>query len=65
VLKKYKYATTASFMVRLPEDNRQKIIVYHKSRQTDKPRFRDVLGDNRPYPGTEYENIDYYDMNLW
>ena len=26
VLKKYKYATTASFMVRLPEDNRQKII---------------------------------------
>jgi len=26
VLKKYKYATAASFMVGLPEDNRQKII---------------------------------------
>ena len=64
VLKKYKYATTASFMIGLPGDDRQKIIDTINLAKRINPDFA-MFSVTTPYPGTElYENIDHYDIEL-
>jgi radical SAM superfamily enzyme YgiQ (UPF0313 family) len=64
VLKKYKYATTASFMIGLPGDDRQKIIDTINLAKGINPDFA-MFSVTTPYPGTElYENIDHYDIEL-
>lgn len=65
VLKKYKYATTASFMVGLPGDNRQKIFDTINLAKRINPDFAMFSVTAPSYPGTElYENIDYYGIEL-
>ena len=64
LLKKYKYATTASFMIGLPGDDRQKVIDTIDLAKRIKPDFA-MFSVTTPYPGTElYDNIDRYDIEL-
>jgi radical SAM superfamily enzyme YgiQ (UPF0313 family) len=64
VLKKYKYATTGSFMIGLPGDDRQKIIDTINLAKRINPDFA-MFSVTTPYPGTElYENIDHCDIEL-
>ncbi|MGZ4926334.1 MAG: B12-binding domain-containing radical SAM protein [Halobacteriota archaeon] len=64
VLKNYNYATTASFMIGLPGDDRQKITDTINLAKRIHPDFA-MFSVTTPYPGTElYENIDHYDIEL-
>ena len=64
LLKNYDYTTTASFMLGLPGDDREKIIDTINLAKRINPDFA-MFSVTTPYPGTElYENIDHYDIEL-
>ncbi len=64
LLKDYDYTTTASFMLGLPGDDRQKIVNTINLAKKIDPDFA-MFSVTTPYPGTElYENIDHYDIEL-
>lgn len=64
VLKNHDFTTTASFMLGLPGDDREKITdTINLAKQID-PDFA-MFSVTTPYPGTElYENIDDYDIEI-
>jgi len=63
-LRDYDYATTASFMIGLPGDDRQKVADTINLAKQVKPDFA-MFSVTTPYPGTElYENIDNYDLEI-
>jgi anaerobic magnesium-protoporphyrin IX monomethyl ester cyclase len=63
-LKNYDYATTASFMIGLPGDDRRKVVdTINLAKQID-PSFA-MFSVTTPYPGTElYNNIGNYDLEI-
>jgi anaerobic magnesium-protoporphyrin IX monomethyl ester cyclase len=64
VLKHYDYATTASFMIGLPGDDRQKVTDTINLAKKVMPDFA-MFSVTTPYPGTElYDNIDRYDLEI-
>jgi len=64
VLRDYDYATTASFMIGLPGDDRQKVADTINLAKQVMPDFA-MFSITTPYPGTElYENIDNYDLEI-
>ena len=64
VLRNYDYATTASFMIGLPGDDRQKVVDTINLAKRVTPDFA-MFSVTTPYPGTElYENIDNYDLEI-
>jgi radical SAM superfamily enzyme YgiQ (UPF0313 family) len=64
VLRNYDYATTASFMIGLPGDDRQKVVDTINLAKQVTPDFA-MFSVTTPYPGTElYENIDNYDLEI-
>ena len=64
VLQDYDYTTTASFMIGLPGDDRQKTIDTIDLAKRINPDFA-MFSVTTPYPGTElYDNIDRYDLEI-
>jgi anaerobic magnesium-protoporphyrin IX monomethyl ester cyclase len=64
VLKDYDYTTTASFMIGLPGDDRQKIVDTIDLAKRIDPDFA-MFSVTTPYPGTElYDHIDRYDLEI-
>jgi len=64
VLRDYDYATTASFMIGLPGDDRQKVVDTINLAKRIHPDFA-MFSVTTPYPGTElYDNIDNYDLEI-
>jgi radical SAM superfamily enzyme YgiQ (UPF0313 family) len=64
VLHNYDYTTTASFMIGLPGDDRQKTIDTIDLAKRLNPDFA-MFSVTTPFPGTElYDHIDSYDLEI-